>query len=323
MGPCLVLVAVVTALWCESNPGASAAEYFSRTYSKLSAATMVAKSDARNVPYFSSQGNLWNTIRTSSVSEEAEATTSTEQLKSKKNTHDDSSGGPGDSPQTHANNNDLASSFMVHLDSPDTHTEIPSVISPMESLKQIWRGMIAVPPSAAQLELILKGSMHGYETSTVHTLSTKTTDTHNPVEATITTPVSTPSTPSTTQTTPSILNTTLLSNQHPLRANGTHKESLYRQVLSQFLNPLATDGKRSLWLDQELVLKLKGSVVFAHHPELWRDIGEGLKPKLNRGVRLLTPYVGGEEPPGNVYVMFLCVYVCLSVFIYWFVLYLE
>jgi len=282
----LVLVTVMVVLWPEKHSVANAAEYFSRTHSKLSTATIVAKSDARNAPNIFNKNSLWNTIHTSPVSEESDATLSTEQSK---NSQDGSSNGGSDGfPLNHANNEHLESSFMVSMDSPDMHVDIPgiSVLSPTESLKQIWRDMIAVPPSATQLELILKGALQGYETSSVSTLSSKPTE--KPAFQDLT-PASV------TTTANSILNTTLLSNQFPLRANGTHKESLYRQVLSQFLDPLASDGKRSLWLDQELVLKLKGSVVFAHHPELWRDIGEGLKPKLNRGVRLLTPYSGAEE----------------------------
>lgn len=77
--------------------------------------------------------------------------------------------------------------------------------------------------------------------------------------------------------------------QSPLRANGTDIESLYRQMLAQFTNPLATDGKRSLWLDPEYAIKLKGSIVLAHHPELWLGIGEGLKPRLVRGIRIVSP----------------------------------
>mmetsp|Transcript_44052 Transcript_44052/g.76790 ORF Transcript_44052/g.76790 Transcript_44052/m.76790 type:complete len:310 (-) Transcript_44052:3306-4235(-) len=281
---CLVLVAVVVALWSENHSGASAAEYFSRTHSKLSAATFVAKSDTRNVPNVFNKDSLWSTIHTSPVSEETMVTEQT------KNVQEGSSNGdPGGSPQNHANSEHLESSFMISMDAPDSHTEIPSisVLSPMESLKQIWREMIAVPPSATQLDKILKGILHGYETSSVQTLSSKRAEKPALEEITPASVITTAN---------SILNTTLLSNQFPLRANGTHKESLYRQILSQFLDPLASDGKRSLWLDQELVLKLKGSVVFAHHPELWRDIGEGLKPKLNRGVRLLTPYSGADEP---------------------------
>jgi superfamily I DNA and RNA helicase len=45
--------------------------------------------------------------------------------------------------------------------------------------------------------------------------------------------------------------------------------------------------QRALWLDQEFALQLKGAVVLAHQPELWKDIGEGLKPKLTRGVRIV------------------------------------
>eukprot|EP01032_Pedospumella_encystans_P028488 gene28488-32174_t len=248
MIPCLVFVAVVVALWSENHSGASAAEYFSRTYSKLSAATIVAKSDTRNVPNVFNKDSLWSTIHTSSVSEE---TMATEQSKNAQ--EGCSNGDSGGSPQNHANSEHLESSFVISMDAPDSHTEIPSisVLSPMESLKQIWREMIAVPPSAALLELILKGALHGYETSSVQTLSSNTAEKPTLQEVT---PASV------TTTANSILNTTLLSNQFPLRANGTHKESLYRQVLSQFLDPLASDGKRSLWLDQELVLKLKGSV---------------------------------------------------------------
>lgn len=59
-------------------------------------------------------------------------------------------------------------------------------------------------------------------------------------------------------------------------------------MLAQFLAPLAADNKRTLWLDQEFALQLKGSVVLAHQSELWRDIGEGLRPKLTRGVRIVA-----------------------------------
>lgn len=253
---------------------------------------MIAKSEPRGLPYSANKDSLWSTIHSSSLSEEPDVKVSTEQLQSPPG--DSPSDNSEGSPETHADKDRLESSFMVSMDAPQTHVENPgiNVLSPMESLKQIWRTMIAVPPSATQLELILKGAAHGYETSTLQTLGSKAVKPNSPE-------VCSPASPSTSASAAnSILNTTLLSNEFPLRANGTHKESLYRQVLSQFLDPLASDGKRSLWLDQELVLKLKGSVVFAHHPELWRDIGEGLKPKLNRGMRLLTPYSGADEP-GN------------------------
>lgn len=301
MAPCIILMAAVVALWSEVMLGATAAEYFSRNPLKLNPATMVTKSDARNVPYVSNKDSLWSTMHTSSVPERADALASVEKSDLKNPQDDAPSGGSSGSPDVNVDKGPLVSSYMVSMDPSDTHVELPSIsiLSPMESLKQIWRGMIAVPPSATQLDLILKGAIHGYETSMVQTLGFKpVTSTPRDVDA------STSSPPIASAN--SILNTTLLSNQYPLRANGTHKESLYRQVLSQFLDPLASDGKRSLWLDQELVLKLKGSVVFAHHPELWRDIGEGLKPKLNRGVRLLTPYSGTEEPPGMLRYRIIC-----------------
>lgn len=45
---------------------------------------------------------------------------------------------------------------------------------------------------------------------------------------------------------------------NPLQANGTDKESLYKQFLAQFLDPLASNNRRSIWLDQEFALSLKG-----------------------------------------------------------------
>lgn len=48
---------------------------------------------------------------------------------------------------------------------------------------------------------------------------------------------------------------------NPLQANGTDKESLYKQFLAQFLDPLASNNRRSIWLDQEFALSLKGPTI--------------------------------------------------------------
>lgn len=52
---------------------------------------------------------------------------------------------------------------------------------------------------------------------------------------------------------------------NPLQANGTDKESLYKQFLAQFLDPLASNNRRSIWLDQEFALSLKGTVAIHVH----------------------------------------------------------
>lgn len=50
-------------------------------------------------------------------------------------------------------------------------------------------------------------------------------------------------------------------------ANHT-EEAMYRQLLLQFMDPLAVGGKRVLWLDQETVLRLKGAAILALNPHL-------------------------------------------------------
>jgi hypothetical protein len=144
--------------------------------------------------------------------------------------------------------------------------------SPMDSLKRIWRDLIRAPPSSAELELIMQGKRAGYKVQ--HSDVAPTADHH--------------ASDTTNSTGAAAISTSDMA-VNVLRANGTDHESLYRQVLSQFLSPLSSDGRRALWLDQEFALNLKGSVVLAHQPELWQGIGEGLKPKLTRGVRLVTP----------------------------------
>ena len=52
--------------------------------------------------------------------------------------------------------------------------------------------------------------------------------------------------------------------QNPLQANGTNKESLYRQFLAQLLDPLASNNRRSIWLDQEFALSLKGGMLSSY-----------------------------------------------------------
>lgn len=148
--------------------------------------------------------------------------------------------------------------------------------APMGVLRSIWRDMMLAPPSKEDIQHILKGGRLG--------LGTASAAEGSGVEkvTTATTPVATTETAS--------ASAGAHHNQPPLRANGTDHESLYRQTLSQFLDPLAADSRRSLWLDQEFALNLKGAVVIAHQPELWKGIGEGLKPKLTRGLRLVTPY---------------------------------
>ena len=148
--------------------------------------------------------------------------------------------------------------------------------APMSVLRSIWRDMMLAPPSKEDIQHILRGERLG--------LSTASAAEGSGVEKanTATTPVAT------TEAAPTSAGAH--HSQPPLRANGTDHESLYRQTLSQFLDPLAADSRRSLWLDQEFALNLKGAVVIAHQPELWKGIGEGLKPKLTRGLRLVTPY---------------------------------
>lgn len=51
-----------------------------------------------------------------------------------------------------------------------------------------------------------------------------------------------------------------------LRPNGTDKESFFRQILAQFVNPLSRSNQRALWVDQEMVMTIKGKAVLAHHP---------------------------------------------------------
>lgn len=52
---------------------------------------------------------------------------------------------------------------------------------------------------------------------------------------------------------------------NPLQANGTDKDSLYKQFLAQFLDPLASNNRRSIWLDQEFALSLKGRFNYSFH----------------------------------------------------------
>lgn len=73
-----------------------------------------------------------------------------------------------------------------------------------------------------------------------------------------------------------------------LRANNTDKDALYRQLVSQFDDPLATGGRRALWLDQEFALNLKGLAVLAVHPHLTQSFGESISKKLARGLKLLS-----------------------------------
>jgi len=287
---------VVTSLWPKvvgtTSPPGPAGRGVLLDHIKLSASATHTEDGLKSLTYSSDKENLWGEVTFSSLSGTSIAKAPAEDNIVDFNANNggpSSGGGPGDDrgPKITVERTELP--FGVALDS---SSEFPTmgVQSPMESLKQVWRGLISVPPSAAQLEQILKGSMSGYD-------SVSELKTSPPSSAPNAAPL--PKTAEETSTTlggvNSILNTTLLSNQFPLRANGTHQESLYRQVLSQFLDPLASDGKRSLWLDQEFALKLKGSVVIAHHPELWRQIGDGLKPQLNRGIRLLTPSSAKEQ----------------------------
>jgi hypothetical protein len=68
-----------------------------------------------------------------------------------------------------------------------------------------------------------------------------------------------------------------------LRPNGTDQYSLYRQILSQFIDPTITQ-KRALWMDQEFALNLKGIGVLAQHPNI---IPNGMS-RIIRGVRLVS-----------------------------------
>jgi hypothetical protein len=49
--------------------------------------------------------------------------------------------------------------------------------------------------------------------------------------------------------------------------------------------------------------------VLAHQPELWKDIGEGLKPKLTRGVRIV-PQAMELNDQGELYSQRKWCYVC-------------
>lgn len=86
-----------------------------------------------------------------------------------------------------------------------------------------------------------------------------------------------------------LTNVTAISN---IRPNGTDKHTLYKQILSQFVNPLNIAGgssSKTLWLDQEFVLNIKGLAKLAQHPELLKTQTRtgGIFPKgSTRGVKL-------------------------------------
>lgn len=190
------------------------------------------------------------------------------------------------------------------LDSGDAAEGGMNVRSPMESLKAIWRRLMEAPPSTAQIDEILHGA-HYYS-------SPQRNNAHSMVASDMSNGNTTNSIGSGGK---NIAQTSPYSHANPLRANGTDRESMYRQMLSQFLTPLTAEGKRSLWLDQEVALRLKAAVLIAHRPELWRGIGEGLRPKLLRGVRLVTP-LDETTAPGTVklriFVLLMIVCGCFS-----------
>lgn len=261
-------------------------------HSKLKASAILGERNSREAIQPLSKDCLWNDVKVCPNPSFIDI----EGQRSEDSTRQDLPGGDsGDRPESLDNSTHMRPSSHGSTDSSGSSVVFPemNVHSPMEILKKIWRSLITIPPNAVQLEQILKGSISGYDIHSVQTLDPRSPSQN--INGPFVSPSSLVVAESTDQP---ILNSTLLSNQFPLRANGTHQESLYRQILSQFLDPLASEGKRSLWLDQELALKLKGSVVIAHHPELWRQIGDGLKPQLNRGIRLLTPS-NAIESPGN------------------------
>lgn len=296
----LVLLVIAAASLCSKIAGASSPSGQPGSgvlpdHQKLSTSAIHTEDHLRPLAYSIPKENLWGEVSFASLPGTSvhKAHSEDKVVDFTVNKGDPSSGGkPEDSQGPSKVAERMVPSATATF---EPSSEFPSMeeTSPTDKLKRIWRDLISVPPSATQLEQILKGSVSGYDSS-----SEMRSSPSSPAVNANTSPSLLSKTIDASRTdmgVNSILNSTLLSNQFPLRANGTHQESLYRQVLSQFLDPLASDGKRSLWLDQEFALKLKGSVVIAHHPELWRQIGDGLKPQLNRGIRLLTPSNANEQ----------------------------
>jgi hypothetical protein len=68
------------------------------------------------------------------------------------------------------------------------------------------------------------------------------------------------------------------------------KHSLYKQVLSQFVSPLSSQNKAQ-WLDQDLILHLKGIAVLAQNPQLVPTpmaSASSVLSRIIRGVKLIT-----------------------------------
>lgn len=217
--------------------------------------------------------------------EDAEAETSSEMVvpSNDRNEHPNNSPLSNDTPSS-------ADIVAASLADEDANDRGMNVRSPMESLKAIWRRLIEAPPSATEIQQILLGAPY-------YTSSQRPTSYNRAIPVVARTSNSTVDRMTEHAKAPTAASQ--FSHANPLRANGTDRESMYRQILSQFLEPLsAAQGKRAQWLDQELALRLKAAVVIAHQPELWRGIGEGLKPQLVRGIRLVTP-VDETAAPGK------------------------
>ena len=158
-----------------------------------------------------------------------------------------------------------------------------------KKIKAVWKTFLEPSPSIADISRLLERSMgtlimeHNYT-------ALQTNNTLNSDDSVATVGELPPTTS---------MNGTCENFLTVLKPNGTSKESLYKQLLSQFLFPLETSGRRALWLDLEQALSFKGLSVLCLYPPKHSGLVEirtekdgqedSILAQFSRAFRLLSP----------------------------------
>jgi hypothetical protein len=144
----------------------------------------------------------------------------------------------------------------IDLDS-DENIQRPSLDT--KPIKAIWKTFLQAPPSLAEISALLGRTTGIFSVGEMEPPSNISRGVDGSMSGNVS---------ATSRNSVINITTTNASYLALLKPNGTDKDSLYRQLLSQFLFPLEASGKRALWLDTEMALTFKGLAALSLYPPI-------------------------------------------------------